>query len=115
MHSIPFAFLCGELTYLLFISDYDLFASISENMPFYSAMAVFAGFFTHLAADAYNSRKKKDNPYAGTCLVFWSDEYSTVGANIALYVLIGILFLAIQSHEVSFQSIVAVLVDLYEH
>jgi hypothetical protein len=77
MHSIAFAVLCGELTYLIFILDYELFTFVSEKMPEYFATAVFVGYLTHLSADVVYARKKVDNPYSNTSLVIYSDKFST--------------------------------------
>ena len=44
MHSIPFSFLCAEITYLLF-------DSADKNMSTMAASAVFFGCFIHLILD----------------------------------------------------------------
>ena len=113
MHSIPFAVLCGELTYLIFISDYEVLASASERMPRYFAAAIFVGYIAHLLANEFHFREKKDNPFIGTAFVLYSDKRSTSTANAVLYLLVIVLFFAIKSQEVSFQSLLAMIVDLY--
>ncbi|MGD9211465.1 MAG: metal-dependent hydrolase [Desulfobacteraceae bacterium] len=113
MHSIPFAFLCAEVTYLIFISDYRLFAFASEKMPEYFATAVFVGCLTHLAADEHKSRKISNNPYIDTSFVLYSDKLTTPTANVSLYLSVIVLFFAIKSQEVSLQSLLAMLIDLY--
>jgi membrane-bound metal-dependent hydrolase YbcI (DUF457 family) len=46
MHSIPFALLCGQMTFLLF-------SEISQIVAFYYAAAVFSGMLLHLIIDEF--------------------------------------------------------------
>jgi hypothetical protein len=116
MHSIPFAFLCAEVTYLIFVSDYSLFEYASKKMPEYFASAVFVGYLTHLLADEYctvkwDKKKKKitKNQYFGTAFTLYSHKRSTPEANLVLYFLVIMLFFAIQSQKVSLQTFLTML------
>ncbi len=122
MHSIPFALLCAEVTYLLFISDFDLFASASEKMPIYFAAAVFIGYITHLLADelhalTWDGEKKKliKNKMFGTAFTMYTNSeahpVSTAWANIILYLMVVVFFFAIKSQEVSLQSLWTLLIN----
>lgn len=123
MHSIPFAVLSGQLTYLLFISDYFLLAPTSPKMPTYFAMAVFVGYLTHLLADElhslYNFKDKKFEKKSSFRTAFTlytgskTDPDATARANTILYLLVIVCFFAIQSRQVSLQSLMAMLITPY--
>jgi hypothetical protein len=110
MHSIPFAILCGELTYLIFtnVDIYSFFTSVSpsKHLPFFFGAAVFVGFLTHLIADEIHSlkwdkerKKMSKTSYFGTALTMYSRKNSTVRANLALYVMVAILFAVIKDQK----------------
>lgn len=100
MHSIPFAVLCGELTYLLCISNYDVLKTASKKMPLYLGMAVFFGYMTHLAADEvysfYDKKEKRIRKKTsfGSALTMYS-RISTPQANAVVYILVALAAFAI--------------------
>lgn len=75
MHSIPFALLCGQVTFLLF-------SKISQIVAFYYAVAVFLGVLLHLVIDELHSISFKGlfprfNRSSGTALSFYSSSLWT--------------------------------------
>ena len=75
MHSIPFALLCGQVTYLLFFK-------ISHRVAFYYALAVFLGALIHLVIDEYYAISFKGfvpqfGRFSGTALAFYSSNLWT--------------------------------------
>jgi membrane-bound metal-dependent hydrolase YbcI (DUF457 family) len=71
MHSIPFALLCAEAGFLIFIPS-------GKNMAIAVGISIFAGFITHLLLDEVNSITLKNGVIpkfkksAGTALKFKS-------------------------------------------
>lgn len=83
MHSIPFAVLCGQVTFLLF-------ASAPQRVALYCAIAVFSGAMIHLLADEFYSIsfkgfKLRFNRASGTALAFYSNS---PGATLLVYILL---------------------------
>ncbi|MGD9209467.1 MAG: metal-dependent hydrolase [Desulfobacteraceae bacterium] len=86
MHSIPFAILCGEATFLVFSE----FSETSKMVTLYCAVAVTLGAFIHLTLDEFYSMSFKGyipqfNRAAGTALAFYS---SNTGATLIVYLLL---------------------------
>ena len=79
MHSIPFAILSGELTYLFFASDYELFKLASKKMPVYFGVAVFLGHISHLILDEFHSiwDKKEKKIYESLTLEVFNKIFIT--------------------------------------
>jgi membrane-bound metal-dependent hydrolase YbcI (DUF457 family) len=84
LHSIPFALLCGELSFLLFDTNGRIFA-------LYASVAVFAGTLCHLILDELCSLKLRFGfiPIAkrssGTALALYSsDPLATLNVYLAL-------------------------------
>lgn len=100
MHSIPFAMLCAELTFLLVIYNYQLltsFRSVSVKMPGYFAAAVFIGYLSHLITDEFHSIRWAEGRltrtrYFGTAFTMYT-KGSPI-ANFMLYCLV-VMFLFI--------------------
>lgn len=120
MHSIPFAILCAELTYLIFSSEYtltflaSLFKIASEKLPEYSAAAVFLGFISHLIVDEAHSigwGRRNRTSYFGTAFTMYSKNSSLL-ANFILYSLVIALLFAINS-KITAQSLLAMVIALY--
>lgn len=83
MHSIPFAVLCGQMTFLAF-------ASAPQRVAFYCASAVFSGAMIHLLADefcaiTFKGFKLRYNRASGTALAFYSNS---PGATLLVYILL---------------------------
>ena len=83
MHSIPFALLCGQVTFLLFFK-------ISHRVAFYYAAAVFLGALIHLVLDEYYAISFKGliphlGRFSGTALAFYS---SSLWATLFVYFLL---------------------------
>lgn len=83
MHSIPFAVLCGQVTFLLF-------AGAPQRVAVYCALAVFAGAMLHLMLDEFYSITFKGftprfNRASGTALALYS---SSPGATLLVYLLL---------------------------
>jgi membrane-bound metal-dependent hydrolase YbcI (DUF457 family) len=75
MHSIPFALLCGQVTFLLFLK-------IPHRVAFYYAAAVFLGAMIHLILDEYYAISFKGfvpqlGRFSGTALAFYSSSLMT--------------------------------------
>ena len=118
LHTIPFALLCAELTYLLFVSDFELFDAASEKMPVYFGVAVFVGHISHLIADEfYSLYDEKEKTYKrktslGSALTMYS-ERSTPKINVTVYILVALTAFAINSDGVSLQSLWLMIVNAY--
>jgi len=85
MHSIPFALLCGQLTFLL-ISK----ANASHHVAVYCAIAVLAGSFVHLVLDEFYSISFKGSAIrfkrsSGTAMTFYSNS---LAATLFVYLLL---------------------------
>lgn len=83
MHSIPFAVLCGQLTFLLF-------AGAPQRVARYCAIAVFAGAMIHLLADEFSAITIKGfrlgfNRSSGSALALYSNS---PGATLLVYILL---------------------------
>ncbi len=84
MHSIPFAVLCGEIGYLLFVNS-------GTSMAVFAGGAVFLGCIIHLILDELNSITLKYfilpviKRSSGTALKLWSDSLLP---NLIIYFLI---------------------------
>ena len=83
MHSIPFAVLCGQITFLIF-------SGIYRRTAFYYALAVFIGCMIHLMLDEFYSLSFKGgmprfNKASGTALAFYS---SSAGSTLLVYLLL---------------------------
>ena len=83
MHSIPFALLCGQVTFLLF-------SRISQIVAFYYAVTVFLGVLLHLVIDEFYAISFKRfipqfNRSSGTALSFYS---SSLWATLFVYFLL---------------------------
>lgn len=86
MHSIPFALLCGEVTYLLFLR----ISETSQIVALYCGIAVTFGVLIHLSLDEYYSITFKGyrpqfNRASGTALALYS---SNAGATVMVYLLL---------------------------
>ena len=113
IHSIPFAILCTELTYMIFTSDYILTlfisASASKMLPEYFTVAVFLGCLTHLIADEFHSIRQDwtlKESFGTACTLYSKD--SPV-AYFVLYSLVIALFFAIKN-GVTLQLLLAMIV-----
>ncbi len=117
-HTIPFGLLCGELFYLLFISDFELFEAASEKMAVYFGAAIFIGHVSHLLTDEfYSLYDEKTKSYKkkytfGSAFTMYSDR-STPQANFAVYILATLAAAAINSKGVSLKSLVQMFIDSY--
>lgn len=83
MHSIPFAVLCGQITYLLF-------AGAPQRVALYCATAVFAGAMIHLLADELSAITFKGfrlgfNRSSGSALALYA---TSPGATLLVYLLL---------------------------
>ena len=83
MHSIPFALLCGQVTFLFFFK-------IPHRVAFYYALAVFLGALIHLVLDEYYAISFKRfvphlGRFSGTALAFYS---SSLWTTLFVYLLI---------------------------
>ncbi len=86
MHSIPFALLCGQITFLLFTQLADTVVMVAR----YCAIAVTMGALTHLLLDEFHSisfkgSRPKFKRSSGTALALYS---SNVGATLFVYLLL---------------------------
>lgn len=75
MHSIPFALLCGQITFLLF-------SGISQLSAFYYAVAIFLGALIHLVLDefyaiSFNGFIPRFSRSSGTALALYSSSIWT--------------------------------------
>jgi membrane-bound metal-dependent hydrolase YbcI (DUF457 family) len=109
MHSIPFALLCGQVTFLLFFK-------ISHRVALYYAMAVFLGALIHLVLDEYHAISFKGfvpqlGRFSGTALAFYSSSLWTTLLVYLLLLATGYLILG-GSVDVSLNKIMALLKDL---
>ncbi len=113
MHSIPFAILCGELTYLIFASDYKLFAIASEKLPFFAGMAITIGYASHLLLDEYYSiyleglRPKVKRSF-GTAFKLYSKKQS-IPLTLMVYLLVIVAAFAIKSQDISYQKLLGLI------
>jgi len=93
MHSIPFAFLCGGLGYLLFIHS-------GKQLALLVGIAVFSGCMVHLLLDELASATLKYGfipalkKSSGTSLKLKSDSF---GTTLIFYILLLLTFVAIFS------------------
>jgi hypothetical protein len=119
MHSIPFAILGGELTYLFFASDYELFKLSSKKMPVYFGVAVFWGHIIHLVVDEFYSmwdkkkKKIKIKKSLGTALTMYSKD-ATPLANLMLYMLVILAAFAINSQDITFRKVLGVFIGTHK-
>ena len=118
MHSIPFAILCGELTYLFFTSDYELFEPASKKMPVYFGVAVFLGHIIHLIVDEIYSmwdkkeKKIKIKKSLGTAFTMYSKD-ATLLANLMVYMLVILAAFAINSQDITFRKVLGVFIGTH--
>lgn len=91
MHSLPFAFLCGGIGYLLFTSS-------GEKVALIAGIAVFTGYFGHLVLDELSSFKLKYGfipimkNLGGTALKVVSSSFLTT---FLTYLVLTFVFIAI--------------------
>lgn len=83
MHSIPFALLCGQMTFLIF-------SGVSQKVATYYAVAVFGGCMLHLLLDEFYSIsfkgfKPRFNRASGSALALYSKN---AGATLLVYLLL---------------------------
>lgn len=109
MHSIPFALLCGQVTFLLFFK-------IPHRIAFYYAAAVFIGALIHLVLDEYYAISFKRflprlGRFSGTALAFYSASLWTTLLVYLLLFTTGYLILG-GSVDVSINKLTAFLQSL---
>ncbi len=96
MHSIPFAFLCAEIAYLLFYPS-------GQNMTTMAALSIFFGCIIHLILDELNAFYFKFgfipmlNKSSGTALKLYSKD---LFSNLILFTsLVGITTIIVLIHN----------------